>query len=376
MIYLDNAATTWPKPPCVEKAMRRALAEYGANPGRGGHAMSLATAQMVYRCREQAAAFFGLGRPERVVFCANTTAALNLALKSLAAEGGRIVISDMEHNSVTRPLESVKNRVDVAPVGRTPKETLRHFERCVRPDTVAVACLHASNVFGTVLPIAQIGHMARRRGLIFAVDAAQTAGVLPISMEKMDIDLLCVPGHKGLYGPPGTGLLLCGERYTPRPLMQGGSGVESLSPHPPAALPERLECGTLNTVGICGLSAAFEWLLAGDTAARYHTEWQKTAYLYRRLSAVPGIRLYTPPPRLFWQAPLLSVNLRGMSSETLAAALDAEGVAVRAGLHCSPAAHRHMGTLPDGTVRLAPSVWTSPADIERVVQILYKISKK
>lgn len=373
MIYLDNAATSYPKPPCVEQAMVAAMRKYG-NPGRGGHQMSLAAAEEVYRCREAVASLFHLADPARVVFTANCTASLNIALKSLTAGGGRVIVSDMEHNSMMRPLVACRAAYDVARVGESDEETVANVRRLIRRDTVAIACLHASNVFGNLLPVARLGALAQEYGLIFLVDAAQTAGVMPMDMQAMHIDLLCAPGHKGLCGPPGTGLLLCGERYTPRPLMQGGSGNRSLSLFQPEELPERLESGTLNTVGICGLRAAVEQVAAGDMEALCQAELQKLRQLYDRLRRLPGCRLYTERPTYGRQVPLLSFNLEGKSSEEVAALLDHEGVAVRAGLHCAPAAHRHMGTLPDGTVRLAPSPWTTEAEMQKVSQIIYKIS--
>ncbi len=377
MIYLDNAATSYPKEPCVGEAMAAALREYGANPGRGGHSMSLRTAEAVYRCRESAAAFFHLSDPARVVFTANCTASLNVALHSLLADGGRVIVSDMEHNSMMRPLYAAGRQVfDVARVGETPEQTVAAFRRLIRRDTRAIACLHASNVFGNLLPIEALGELAREHGLLFLVDAAQTAGVLPIDMERMHIDMLCAPGHKGLGGPAGTGLLLCGGRYTPRPLMVGGSGSGSLSPFQPKELPERLESGTLNTVGICGLGAAIDRLAGQDLDSRCRAETARLARLYDRMRCLPGVILYTPRPTCGKCAPLFSFNLRGYTSEETAALLDREGVAVRAGLHCAPTAHRHMGTLPDGTVRVAPSYRTTEEEIRRFFQIVYKISSK
>ena len=374
MIYMDNAATSYPKAPCVEAAIAEALREYGANPGRGGHQMSLATAEAVYRCRERAAAFFGLDDPARVVFTPNCTASLNMALKSLAGGGGRVIVSDMEHNSMMRPLAAMGPVFDVARVGETDEETVANFHRLIRRDTVAIACLHASNVFGNILPVVALGELARQHGLFFLLDAAQTAGVLPIDMKAMHIDLLCAPGHKGLGGPAGTGLLLCGSRYTPRPLIVGGSGSHSLSLFQPEGMPERLESGTLNTVGICGLSAALDHVAAGDMMATYTKELQKLGVSYDRLKQLPDCRLYTPRPVPGRHVPLLSFNLGTRSSEEVAAALDSEGVATRAGLHCAPAAHRHFGTLSQGTVRLSPSPWTREEEWKKVSQIIYKIS--
>lgn len=376
MMYFDNAATAFPKAPPVAAAMTEAMRLFGGNAGRGGHSMSLATAEAVYRCRERAAALFGLRDPARVVFTANCTASLNIALKSLVRHG-RVIISDMEHNSMLRPLVAASGRTpcfSVARVGDTPEETVENFRRLITRDTVAIASLSASNVFGNLLPVEALGKLAREYDLLFLVDAAQTAGILPLDMERMHVDLLCMPGHKGLGGPTGTGLLLCGERYTPYPLMEGGSGSDSLSPHSPKELPERLECGTLNTVGICGLSAAIDFAAKGNMYALYREEMHKTARLYDALKRLPGCRLYTKRPAEGEAVPLFSFNLAGKESEQTAARLDQEGVAVRAGLHCAPLAHRHFGTLPSGTVRLAPSRYTRAEEWQKLLQIIYKIS--
>lgn len=377
MIYLDNAATAWPKSAAVSEALINALWEFGGNPGRGGHRMSIAAAEAVYRCREKAAAYFGLPNPSRVVFTNSCTMSLNIALKSLVSRGGRVIVSDMEHNSMMRPLYAAEaGCFAVARVGRTDEETVENFRRLIDRRTVAIACLHASNVFGNVLPVARLGRLAREYGLIFLVDAAQTAGVLPIDMRRMNIDLLCMPGHKGLGGPAGTGLLLCGERYTPEPLLVGGSGAQSLQPTPPDELPERLECGTLNTPGICGLSAALDEASARNTEMTCRTELQKVAWLYDRLATVPRCKLYAPRPFYGKTVPLLSFNLYPYPSEKVAGLLDEEGIAVRAGLHCAPAAHRHAGTLPHGTVRVAPSAHTTFKELEKLVQNLKKIAEK
>ena len=253
MIYLDNAATTWPKPSCVREAVRQALELYGANPGRGGHAMGMAASQEIYRCRETAARFFHLENPAHVVFTLNCTMALNMVLKGLLCEGGHIVVSSLEHNAVMRPLKALSAGAPVYSVAtvvpENPEETVRNFRRCITPQTKALLCIHASNVFGCRLPIRRIGEMAHRLGLLFIVDAAQSAGVLPVDMEADHIDYLCVPGHKGLYGPMGTGMLLCGPD-TPLPtLMEGGTGSQSLLLDQPEELPDRLESGTVNTPG-------------------------------------------------------------------------------------------------------------------------------
>lgn len=380
MIYLDNAATSYPKPPTVTEAVRKAMTVYAANPGRGGHQMSIATAEEIYRCRMAAANLFHLDNPAGVVFTANCTMALNMVIKGLLRNGGRAVISGLEHNSVVRPLHALKSPYgqpvfDIAKVvPGDDQQTLRNFRNCITPYTKAIICLHASNVFGTVLPIRQLGKLAHDWGLLFVVDGAQTAGMLPIDMQEMGIDFLCLPGHKGLYGPAGTGLLLCNCQYLLPALIEGGTGVNSLLERQPDELPERLESGTLNTVGICGLRAGIEWVSARGVEAIGREEIHKLSRFYDMVSHIPGVRLYTPPPVYGQTAPLLSLNIEGLPSETVAAELNKQGIAVRAGLHCSPYAHRQFGTLPTGTVRISPSVFTKPAELERTAKYLRQIA--
>lgn len=380
MTYLDNAATTWPKPPMVRQAMQTALERYGANPGRGGHAMAMKTAEEVYTCRETAAELFGLDDPTRVIFTSNCTMSLNVVIKGILGGGGHAVVSDMEHNSVIRPLEALAERgvtYSTAVVSDDdPAQTVENFRRCIRPDTRLILCTHASNVFGTVLPIGEIGRLAHRYGIPFAVDAAQSAGILPIHMQKDEIDFLCMPGHKGLYGPMGTGLLLCREERQLHTLMEGGTGSRSLQKQQPDELPDRFESGTVNVPGICGLHAGLRWLRRRgiDTVARHETAVM--CRFYDLVRNAPAIRLYTPRPALHRSVPLLSLNVRGLSSEETAAMLGEQGIAVRAGLHCAPSAHAHAGTLPGGTVRVAPSAFTTVADVENAYKNLMKISRK
>lgn len=379
MIYWDNAATTWPKPPAVRAAVAEALVHYGANPGRGGHRMSLAASEQVYRCREAAAAFFGLLDPAGVIFTLNCTMALNTVIRGLAESGGRVLISDLEHNSVLRPLHVLsagRPRYDVAAWSPNDDETVDNFRRAIRPDTRLIVCTHASNVFGVTLPIRRLGALAHENGLLFCVDAAQTAGVLPIDMEADGIDYLCVAAHKGLYAPMGTGLLLCRETRQLLPLMRGGTGSLSLHPEQPEELPDRLEAGTVNTPGICGLLAGLQFVRQKGRDRIYAHELGLLTALYDRLRNIPGVRLYTPRPVAGRTAPVLSVTVDGMPGEQAAARLSEAGVAVRAGLQCAPMAHRHFGTLPDGTVRLAPSAFSTQRELETICKLFYQITQK
>lgn len=379
MIYFDNAATTYPKPPCVRAAMLRALDQFGGNPGRGGHRLAMAASEEVYRCREAVASLFHLENPANVIFTLNCTMSLNMVIKGLLRNGGRAVVSDLEHNAVMRPLHGL-SRYPVYDVAQTfpgdDDRTVEAFRRCITPATRLLVCTHASNVFGVALPIRRIGELCRRFRIPFVVDGAQSAGLLPIDMERDNIDFLCLPGHKGLYGPMGTGLLLCSGRYDLPPFVEGGTGSQSLQFRQPGELPDKLESGTPNTPGICGLRAGVEFVSQVGIDAIAQRECAHMAVLYDRLQSSPRITLYTPPPRAGACAPVLSVNVQGYSSEEAAAWLSRQGVAVRAGLHCAPAAHRKFGTLPSGTVRLAPSVFTTRQQTEELCKILLNLPKK
>lgn len=380
MIYLDNAATTWPKPMCVRTAVNEAIGRFGANPGRGGHSMAMETAAQVYACRETAAELFGLDDPSRVVFTSNCTMALNTVIKGVLSDGGHAVVSDMEHNSVIRPLEVLATRgvsyskATVFP--HDPQRTVESFRHLIGPRTRLIVCMHASNVFGTILPIRAIGALAHAKGIPFAVDAAQSAGILPIHMERDNIDYLCMPGHKGLYGPMGTGMLLCRNRRALNTLIEGGTGSSSLLPTQPEDLPDRFESGTLNVPGICGLHAGMKWLKSTGIHTVSQHEMHLMQRFYDRLANDDRIVLYTPRPEPSQTVPLLSLNVAGLPSEETAARLGGIGIAVRAGLHCAPCAHVHAQTLPGGTVRVAPSAFTNEKQMETTCKILMKISRK
>ncbi|MGI6264715.1 MAG: aminotransferase class V-fold PLP-dependent enzyme, partial [Acutalibacteraceae bacterium] len=313
MIYFDNAATTFPKPPSVRRAVIRAMEAYGANPGRGGHRMSLQTAREVFLCRQTAAELFGAPDEEHVIFTANATASLNVAIRGLLQDGGRAVVSDLEHNAVMRPLHALSPKrpvYDVAAV--TPEDddaTLAAFEAAITPQTKAIVCTHASNVFGITLPVRRIGELARRHAIPLVVDASQSAGLIPIDMERDHIDYLCLPGHKGLYGPMGTGLLICGKGRTLPPLILGGTGTRSRSFDQPDDLPDRLESGTLNVPGICGLRAGMAFVKRQGVEALAGREREGLKAFYEKLLNCKGIRLYSNTARLDRGVPLLSLTV-------------------------------------------------------------------
>mgnify|MGYP000981604092 CR=1 FL=1 len=376
-IYFDNAATTWPKPSCVLAAVQRGMTVYGANPGRSGYKMAFAASREIYSCREAAADFFNLDNPANVIFTQNCTTSLNIVIKGLLKYGGRAVVSDLEHNAVMRPLNSLSIKepiFDIACVtpGDTQK-TVEAFRGCIKPDTRAIICLHASNVSGVRLPIREIGELAHMYGLKFVVDGAQSAGVLPIDMKKDSIDYLCLPGHKGLYSPMGVGMLLCNSELQLPTLIEGGTGSLSIEMSQPQELPDRFESGTLNTAGICGLHAGIKFVKNNGIDNIASHEINIIKYIYQRLCEMKNVILYTACPDLINSAPVLAFNLKERQSEETAQLLASKGIAVRAGLHCAPCAHRRLGTIKTGTVRLAPSTFTTFRDAQYVCKVIENI---
>ena len=375
MLYLDNAATTFPKPPSVLSAMRECCAKYCGNPGRGGHTLSMRASETVYSCREALAEQFGSGHPENTVFTLNATAALNLAVKGLAEAGDHILISDIEHNAVRRPVDALARegriRYDVFPsyaadLERTEEKILEGIRCRIRPETRLLVCTHASNICPVTMPLEAIGALCRERGIRFIVDAAQSAGHLPIDMERMGIDLLCAPGHKGLLGGQGCGFLILREGIRLRTLTEGGSGVDSVPPEMPEEAPERYEAGTLPTPAIAGLLAGIRFVRkVGEDSIRAHLgEWN--AYLRERLLTLPGVEVLTP----WCDGAILLFRCAGMPSERVGAELNRRGICVRAGLHCAPLAHRTLGTLPDGAVRVSPGIFTERRDADTVYRAM------
>ena len=376
MIYFDNGATTFPKPESVTREMLGAVRS-AANPGRGGHRLSLRGSELMYRCREDVARLFGMDDPSRVIFAPNCTAALNTVIQGSLKSGDHAVISSLEHNAVARPLEALRRRgvtYSIADaVDGDDDATVDNFRRAIRQNTRMIVCTHASNVFGVRLPVERLGALCRIYGLLFCVDAAQTAGVAPIKLGGSDIDFLCTAGHKGLYGPMGTGLLLINSDAVPESLIQGGTGSLSSSLDQPELLPDRFESGTPNLPGIAGLSAGVRFVMSHR--GLLERESALAAMLYDRLSAVNGVKLYTSRPEPSRYMPVLSFNIEGEDSERVAAVLnDRFGIAVRAGLHCAPLAHRSYGTLDTGTVRAVVSAFTTRAQVEFFADSLYRIS--
>lgn len=377
MPYFDNAATSFPKPESVYRAMDDFMRTRAGNPGRGTHRLSLAAGEVVDETRQLLAQLFHAPDPNRVIFAANTTDALNLALHGLLKPGDHVVTTTMEHNAVVRPLRTLSLQgVRVTRVGCAPDGSLRAEQvlDAMLPDTRLVVMIHASNVSGTVLPVAEVGAAVRERGALLLVDAAQTAGVLPIDVQAMQVDLLAFPGHKGLFGPPGTGGLVVGERARLRPVRQGGTGTLSEQEDQPSGLPEGLETGTLNSVGIAGLGAGVRFILEQGTERICAHELAIVQRLLAGLRSLPGIQLYGPPDSN-GRVGVVSVRLEHWEPMDLGVALDQEfDIAVRTGLHCAPLAHRTLGTLPTGTVRLAPGYFTTVNDVDHVIDALRYLS--
>lgn len=367
MIYLDNCATTYPKPLGVRKAMMDALLRFGANSGRSGFHMSMATAEKIFDCREQLAQIFGISNASNVAFTMNCTQGLNMAIKGLLQRGDHVIISNLEHNAVARPIETLAQQgyitYSVAKYDPDPAVTVANFETLITNRTTLIVCMHASNVFGVVFPIREIGAMAHKHGVHFIVDAAQSAGVLPIDMNECCIDILCMPGHKGLYGPMGTGVVIVNTEEKLNTIIEGGTGSLSAMMTQPDFMPDMLESGTVNTPGIISLSAGVEFVRSLGYAKIQKHEYALIQKAHSQLSRNENITLYCSQPVHPGVLPLLSFNYKNYESEKTASLLNEKGIAVRAGFHCAYNAHKAFGTEASGTVRIAPSVFTTEQDI-------------
>lgn len=344
MIYLDNGATSFRKPPGVQQAMLQAM-QTCANPGRGGYRQSVEAARVVGKCREKAAQLFDC-LPEQVVFTGNCTHGLNIAIRTLVKPGSRVLISGFEHNAVTRPLHAQGAKILVA--GRRLfdwEDTLEAFEKALRQGVDAAVFTHVSNVFGYVLPVEEMARLCREYGVKFIIDAAQSAGVLPVHLRRLGASFIAMPGHKGLLGPQGTGVLLCGQM--PEPLIQGGTGSISVSREMPDFLPDRGEAGTLNVPGIAGLGAGISFLSGNRMQWIARAEAQQAAFCAKGLKEM-GLQVFSGPH----QSGTVSF-VPDSDCEVFAEKLAERGIAVRAGLHCAPLAHESAGTLQTGTVRVS-----------------------
>lgn len=379
MIYLDNAATSFPKPPTVIDEVARCMREYCGNAGRGSHSLAMAAAEKIYDCRALAANLFCAESPERVCFTPNTTAALNAVIKGWLSPGDHVLISDLEHNAVYRPIcQLSKTRgisFDVFPTFASDPDTTgdwicRAVRRRIKKETRMLIATHASNVCGFCMPIEQLGGLCREAGILFVVDGAQSAGHLPIDMEKYRIDALCLPGHKGLLGPQGSGMLILGNDLPLQTLLEGGSGYHSLDWEMPLELPERLEAGTLATPAIAGLFEGIQEVkrMGVEEIGRHVTALHEE--LFSRLRSIGGIHFCAPRHR----GGVLSFNIEGYRSEEVAKRLDRMGICVRAGFHCSALAHRTLGTTGSGCVRVSAGPYTTQQEINALIDAVREIA--
>ena len=367
MIYLDNAATTFPKPPEVIEAMQKLMTEYGANPGRSGHRLSKQCADIVFSCRENFAKLIGADNPEQIVFTKNATEALNLAIKGCVKAGDEIIISSMEHNSVLRSAISMENAgvsVKIAHADHTGKLSPEKVQSLFTPKTRLLCVIHASNVVGTINPIDEICRIAHKHGVLTLVDCAQTGGILPI--DAKNVDLAAFAGHKGLFGPFGTGALYIREGISLSPLIEGGTGSMSESALMPLIMPDRFEAGTLNAVGIAGLNEGIKFVIREGV---YEKESELTKRLVENLSLIRGVKVLGTP-----KAGAVGVLIKEHDCVDIASRLDTEyDIATRAGLHCAPLAHRTLGTISSGLLRFSASFFNSVEDIDSASYALNKL---
>ena len=380
MIYLDNAATSFPKPIGVIEEQARCMRRYCGNPGRGSHALAMAAAEKIYECRSAVAEMLGSEHPENVMFTLNTTMALNTVIKGLIRYGDHVLLSDMDHNATLRPIYKMAQAgyisYDTFPTfpndrAATPSDICRAIEGMIKPRTRMLICAHASNICSVVLPIAEIGALCRRKGILFVVDAAQSAGHIPIDVEHMQIDALCAPGHKGLLGPQGSGFFWLREGVSADTLTEGGSGYNSLDGNMPQESPERYEAGTLPTPAIAGLcEGIFAVRRYGvENIARHERELN--TFLQERLLDIPQIKVYVP----HCIGSVLLFNIEGISADLVGRDLDRRGFCVRCGYHCSALGHATIGTPAGGAVRVSPGIFTTTQQMQLLVNAVAEICK-
>jgi cysteine desulfurase family protein len=381
IIYLDNAATSWPKPPEVSAAVKNFMDNIGANPGRSGHHLSVAAARVVYSVRQSVADLFNAPDPLRVVFTTNVTQAINLGLLGFLHPGDHVITSSMEHNAVMRPLRFLETQgvelsvVQCSREGRLDCEDIHHF---IRENTKLIIFNHASNVSGTILPIREIGKIAREHNIFFMTDEAQTGGAFTVDMESEYIDLLAFTGHKSLLGPTGTGGLIFGRRVDFRkfnPLIRGGTGSNSEKEEQPDFLPDRFESGTLNACGLAGLDAAIDWITRTGIYRIRSQEVILCQRLIDGLNSINGVKVYGS-----WdaheQTATVSLTIQDLDNARVGSVLDEKyGILCRVGLHCSPAAHKTLGTYPQGTVRLSIGYFNTEEEVDQAIQAVHQIAK-
>ncbi len=381
MIYFDNSATTYPKPLLVSKAMAESMKKYGANPGRSGHSMSRISGTEIEKCRKVAADMFGVGNSNNVAFTLNCTQALNMVIKGILKEGDHVVTSCIEHNAVMRPLNKLKKdglitytTAQVYPLSND--MTVDSFRKAINSKTRLIVCTHASNVWGIKLPIERLAALAKIYGIPILVDAAQSGGLISINLKDSYIDFLCLAGHKGLYGPMGTGMLITKKAEILDTIIEGGTGTDSMILCQPKAMPQKFESGTPNMCGISGLKAGMEFVMSKGVSNIVTHEHARMLRLYDNLQKIKGVKLYMPRPDSRYFVPLLSFNIEGYVSDEVGKILDRSGIEVRTGLHCAPKAHEFAGSTKMGAVRVSPSIFNTKAEIDRLIDVIKMIKPK
>ena len=378
MVYLDNAATTYPKPVPVIASMSRAMVNYGGNPGRAGHRLSMETAQEVFNSRLKCAEFFG-AEAEHAIFTLNCTHALNLAIKGITSPSSHLITSDLEHNAVIRPVHAASKENNISySIARTTnndEETARNFEKLINSKTKAIVCTAASNVTGKILPIKKLAEICRTHGVCFILDAAQGAGVLPLKLSD-GINIICTAGHKGLYGPMGTGLMVTDGKFRLRTIIEGGTGSFSKDIEQPEVLPDRFESGTINTSGAIALGAGIEFVNEKTTGRIYKHEHELCSLFYNEMKQNnKNVKLYTDTYGED-RVPIVPFNLGEMDSAEAAGMFSNEEFFLRGGFHCAFLAHKKMGTQETGAVRFAPSAFTTKNEVYAFIKTVNKISAK
>lgn len=378
MIYLDNAATTYPKPETVYDEVMRAMKEYGANPGRGSHAMAIEGARVIYETRENLAQLFNIDDPMRVILTFNATDSLNQGIKGVLNPGDHVITTTMEHNSVLRPIKELEKygiKNTIVHCNSDGSINTERLEEAIRSNTKLIVTTHVSNLSGTILPIEKIGNMCKRRNVLYMLDASQSAGVLDIDMKKHNIDLLAAPGHKGLLGPQGTGILIINCDDEIKHLKEGGTGSESSNIYQPDFYPDKLEAGTHNLPGIAGLNEGVKYILNKGTKSIYSHEKKLLEAFIEGIKNISKIKIYGPED-IEQRCGVVSVNLENVDSSELAFMLDTEyGIAVRPGLHCAPLAHKTIGTENVGAVRFSVGPFNEMTDIKAAVNALKEIAE-
>ena len=379
MIYLDNAATTMHKPPCVTEAVAKALTSLG-NASRGAHDGALTSNRIIYRTRASLAAFFGCSKSEQVIFTSNSTEALNIAINGTIASGDHVITTCLEHNSVLRPLYRLQAeqdvRLDFVDADLRGCVDYAQFERLIRPDTRAIVCTHASNLTGNVLDIRRIGQIAKEHGLLFIVDASQTAGSLPIDMADTGISILCFTGHKSMMGPQGTGGLCINGDIDVKPFKVGGTGVQSFLTTQPEEYPTRLEAGTLNCHGIAGLSAALSFITETGLEQIHAHEMRLARRFYEKVAAIPGVKVYGDFEAKI-RCPIVTINIGELDSAIAADELGfSYGIAVRAGAHCAPLMHKALGTEEQGAVRFSFGYYNTEEECDAAAEAVAGIAEE